>query len=133
MMVGEIQFYMSSLTLELTLLEQIRTAQLSDNEITRSCEEVEKGVQSDFHVAGDGMLKFRNRVCVPNDTKLKRVILSEVHQSLYTVHPGNTKMYQDLRKNYWWKGMKKDIAQYVEQCLTCQQVKVEHQRLAGPL
>jgi hypothetical protein len=133
MMVGEIQSYMSGLTLEPTLIEQIRTAQLSDNEITRSREEVEKGVQLDFHVAGDGMLKFRNRVCIPNDAELKRVILSEAHQSLYTVHPGNTKMYRDLRKNYWWKGMKKDIAQYVEQCLTCQQVKAEHQRPAGPL
>jgi hypothetical protein len=125
-MVGEIQSYMSSLTLEPTLMEQIRIAQLSDHEIIRSHEEVEKGVQLDFHVAGDGMLKFRNRVCVPNDTELKRVILSKAHQSLYTVHPGNTKMYRDLRKNYWWKGMKKDIAQYVEQCLTCQQVKAEH-------
>jgi hypothetical protein len=125
-MVGEIQSYMSSLTLELTLMEQIRTTQLSDNEITRSCEEVEKGVQSDFHVYGDGMLKFCNRVCIPNDTELKRVILSEAHQSLYTVHLGNTKLYQDLCKNYWWKGMKKDIAQYVEQCLMCQQVKAEH-------
>jgi hypothetical protein len=110
MMVGEIQSYMSSLTLEPTLMEQIRTAQLSDNEIARSHEEVEKGVQSDFHVAGDGMLKFRNRVCVPNDAELKKSILSEAHQSLYMVHPGNTKMYRDLHKNYWWKGMKKDIA-----------------------
>jgi hypothetical protein len=96
MMVGEIQSYMSGLTLEPTLIEQIRTAQLSDNEITRSREEVEKGVQSDFHVTGDGMLKFRNRVCIPNDTELKRVILLEAHQSLYTIHPGNTKMYRDL-------------------------------------
>jgi hypothetical protein len=93
MMVGEIQSYMSGLTLEPTLIEQIRTAQLSDNEIIRSREEMEKGVQSDFHVAGNGMLKFRNRVCVPNDAELKRVILSEAHQSLYIVHPGNTKMY----------------------------------------
>jgi hypothetical protein len=58
MMVGEIQSYMSSLTLEPTLMEQIRTAQLSDNEITKSREEVEKGVQLDFHVAGDGMCLY---------------------------------------------------------------------------
>jgi hypothetical protein len=79
MMVGEIQSYMSSLTLEPTLMEQIRTAQLSDNKITRSHEEVEKRVQSDFHVTGDGILKFRNRVCIPNDAELKKVILSEAH------------------------------------------------------
>jgi hypothetical protein len=114
MMVGEIQSYISSLTLELTLMEEIRTAQLSNDEITKAMKKWKKGVQSDFHVAGDGIMKFRNRVCITNDMELKRVILSEAHQSLYTVHPGNTKMYQDLRKNYWWKGMKKDIAQYVE-------------------
>ena len=119
MMVGEIQSFMSSLSLEPTLMERIRTAQLSDNEITRSREEVEKWVQLDFHVAGGGIVMFRNRLCMPNDAELKRVVLSEAHQSLYTVHPGNTKMYWDLCKNYWWKGMKKDIAQYVEQCLTC--------------
>jgi hypothetical protein len=80
---GEIQSYMSSLTLEPTLMEQIRTAQLSDNEITRSREEVEKGVQLDFHIVGDEILKFRNRVCIPNHTELKKVILSKAHQSLY--------------------------------------------------
>jgi hypothetical protein len=79
MMVGEIQSHMSSLTLELTLMEQIRTTQLSDNEITRSREEVEKWVQLDFHVVGDGMLKFRNQVCIPNDVELMRVILSKAH------------------------------------------------------
>jgi hypothetical protein len=42
-------------------------------------------------------------------------------------------MYQDLKKGYWWKGMKRDIAEYVAQCPTRQQVKAEHQRLAGPL
>jgi hypothetical protein len=118
MMVGEIQSYMSSLTLEPTLMEQTRTAQLLNNEITRIREEVEKGEQSDFHVAGDGILKFCKWVCIPNDAELKRVILSKAHRSLYTVHPGN-KMYQDSRKNYLWKGMKKDIVQYVEQCLPC--------------
>ena len=79
MMVGEIQSYMSSLTLEPTLMEQIRTAQLLDDEITRSCEEVEKVVQSNFYVARDGILKFRNRVCIPNDVELNKVILSEAH------------------------------------------------------
>ena len=42
-------------------------------------------------------------------------------------------MYQDLKANFWLSGMKKDIAQYVAQCLVYQQVKAEHQRPAGPL
>jgi hypothetical protein len=128
-----IQSGMGSLTLESTLLEQIKTAQFSDAELTTIRERVEKGQQPDFQISKDGVLKFHNRVCIPDNAELKKVILSEAHQSLYTVHPGSTKMYRDLRKSYWWNGMKKDIAQHVERCLTCQQIKAEHQRPAGPL
>ena len=73
------------------------------------------------------------RVYVPNKEELRREILEEAHYSAYAMHPGSTKMYQDLKDNYWWKRMKKDIAEYVSKCLTCQQVKAEHQRPAGLL
>jgi hypothetical protein len=59
--------------------------------------------------------------------------MDEAHKTHYTVHPGSTKMYQDLKRNYWWSSMKRDIAEYVAQCPECQQVKAEHQRPAGPL
>ena len=52
---------------------------------------------------------------------------------MFAVHPGGNKMYQDLKRQYWWSGMKKDVAQFVSTCLTCQQVKAEHQRSAGKL
>jgi len=61
------------------------------------------------------------------------VILAEAHQSLYTAHPGSTKMYRDLREHYWWNGMKREVAQFVERCLTCQRIKAEHQKPAGML
>jgi len=61
------------------------------------------------------------------------VILAEAHQSLYTVHPGSTKMYRDLKEHYWWNGMKREVAQFVERCLTCQRIKAEHQKPAGML
>ncbi|RVW36739.1 Retrovirus-related Pol polyprotein from transposon 297 [Vitis vinifera] len=73
------------------------------------------------------------RLYVPNDRDLRRKLLEEAHCSKLTVHPKGTKMYKDLKQNYWWPGMKRDIAQYVAQCLVCQQVKVEHQRPAGSL
>jgi hypothetical protein len=88
-----IQSYMGSLTLESTLLEQIKTAQLVDAELTIIREGVEKGLQPNFQITKDGVLKFRDRVCIPNNLELKKVILSEAHQSLYTVHLGSTKMY----------------------------------------
>ena len=59
--------------------------------------------------------------------------MEEAHSSAYAMHPGSTKMYHTLREHYWWRGMKKDVAEFVSRCLICQQVKVEHQRLAGLL
>ncbi|WMV41509.1 hypothetical protein MTR67_034894, partial [Solanum verrucosum] len=43
------------------------------------------------------------------------------------MHPGGTKMYQTIKENYWWNGMKRDIAEFISKCLVCQQVKAEHQ------
>ena len=59
--------------------------------------------------------------------------MKEAHQSRFTIHPGETKMYHDLRHQCWWQGMTWDIAQFVFKCLTCQQVRVEHQKLVGLL
>ena len=76
----------------------------------------------------EGILRFRSRLCVPDDTGLRREIMAAAHQSVYTVHPRWTKMYRDLRQHYWWSRMKVDVADFVARCLTCQQVKAEHQR-----
>nr|GFC84753.1 retrotransposon protein, putative, Ty3-gypsy subclass [Tanacetum cinerariifolium] len=53
--------------------------------------------------------------------------------SLFTVHPGSTKMYRDLKQYFWWNGMKQEVATFVSKCMTCQQVKIEHQRASGLL
>ena len=57
----------------------------------------------------------------------------EAHCTPYMVHPGATKMYKDITKVYWWNEMKKDISHFVEQCLMCQQVKIENQRPSSML
>jgi hypothetical protein len=59
--------------------------------------------------------------------------LREAHDSTYSIHPGSTKMYHDLKSRYWWYGMKRSIAKYVALCDNCQRVKAEHQRPAGLL
>lgn len=82
----------------------------------------------DFKVNKYGVLRFRGRVCVFDKLELKKFILEESHRSSLGIHPRSTKMYQDLKKIFWWLGMKRDVAQFVYACLTCQKSKVEHQK-----
>ena len=67
---------------------------------------------------------------VPQSTDLREEILREFHCSRFAVHPGGTKMYHDLRRQYYWSGMNKHVGDLFRRCLTCQQVKAEHQRPA---
>ncbi|GKC84083.1 putative reverse transcriptase domain-containing protein [Tanacetum coccineum] len=59
--------------------------------------------------------------------------MHESHKSKYSIHPGSEKMYQDIKKLYWWPNIKADIATYVSKCLTCAKVKAKHQRPSGLL
>ena len=59
--------------------------------------------------------------------------MDEAHNSAYSIHPGATKMFMDLRSKYWWRGMKRDIAEFAAKCDICRRVKTEHQRPAGLL
>ncbi|GJV81071.1 putative reverse transcriptase domain-containing protein [Tanacetum coccineum] len=74
-----------------------------------------------------------SRIWIPNNKELKKLLLDEAHKSKYSIHPGATKMYYNLKPDYWWPGIKRDIVKYVEQCLTCLQVKTEHQQTYGKL
>ena len=73
------------------------------------------------------MIYYKDRVCVPNDSELKKAILEEAHSGSFAMRPGSTKMYQDLKVLYWWSGMKRDVLEFVTKCLVCQKVKAEHQ------
>ncbi|KAH9744058.1 hypothetical protein KPL70_003528 [Citrus sinensis] len=70
---------------------------------------------------------------MPVEEELKAEILREAHESSYSMHPGSTKMYRDLKQIFWWRNMKRDIAAFVSRCLVCQQLKIEHQTPAGTL
>ncbi|GJU95549.1 putative reverse transcriptase domain-containing protein [Tanacetum coccineum] len=74
---------------------------------------------------------WQRRCTIINETKT--VIMHESHKSKYSIHPGSDKMYQDMKKLYWWPNMKANIATYVSKCLTCAKVKAEHQRPSGLL
>ncbi|GJV34458.1 putative reverse transcriptase domain-containing protein [Tanacetum coccineum] len=81
----------------------------------------------------DGTLCLNGRSWLPYYGDLRTVIMHESHKSKYSIHPGSEKMYQDMKKLYWWPNMKADISTYVSKCLTCAKVKAEHQRPSGLL
>nr|GEV24396.1 reverse transcriptase domain-containing protein [Tanacetum cinerariifolium] len=81
----------------------------------------------------DGTLCLRNRSWIPYFGDLRTLIMHVSHKSKYSIHPGWDKMYQDLKKLYWWPNMKVEIATYVSKCLTCAKVKAECQKPSGLL
>jgi hypothetical protein len=91
------------------------------------------GKTSDLTEDEQGTIWFKNIIYVPEIEHLRQLILREAHDSTYSIHPGSTKMYQDLKKNYWWYGLKRYVATYVVLCDVCQRVKAEHQRPASLL
>nr|GFC08763.1 putative reverse transcriptase domain-containing protein [Tanacetum cinerariifolium] len=81
----------------------------------------------------DGTLCLNGRSWLPCYGNLRTVIMYKSHKSKYSIHPGSDKMYQDMKKLYWWSNKKADIATYVSKCLTCAKVKAEHQKPSGLL
>jgi hypothetical protein len=94
---------------------------------------MKEGKAEDYRIDEQGTVWLKERICVPQDKALQEQIKREAHDSRYSIHPGSTKMYKDLKTRYWWKDMRRDIAHYVACCDTCSRVKIEHQKPAGLL
>ena len=104
-----------------SLMKQIRGNQIHDEKLAREVQKVMNGEESEnFSITQDGMLTMRGRACVPDVDDLRKLIMEEAHCSTYAMHFGSTKIYQTIKKNYWWLGMKRDIAEFVSRCLVCQ-------------
>ncbi|KAL2246233.1 UNVERIFIED_CONTAM: Transposon Ty3-G Gag-Pol polyprotein [Sesamum indicum] len=114
-------------------VDQIKEAQTRDPFLLRMLERIRLGKKTNFSIRVDGVIVTGGRVCVPDTDGLHEAILQEDHNAPYAMHPGTAKMYRNLRPYYWWQTMKKDVAEFVAKCMTCQQVKAEHQAPAGKL
>ncbi|KAL5549797.1 hypothetical protein UlMin_005028 [Ulmus minor] len=126
-----IQGQFSALTLQPTILDGIKGSQELDPAIVKLKELVLEKKKVEFSISPNGVLHCKGRLCIPNDDELKEQILSEAHTTPYSVHPGATKMYKDLREQFWWPGMKKEVAEYVAKCLTSDLYVREIVRLHG--
>ena len=101
-------------------------AQQADGKVKEIKERVNKGIETSFQMLSDGLIAMGRRIYLPEDKILKDEVLREAHESRFATHPGSTKMYRDLKENYWWPNMKREIAEFVSNYGICQQVKIEH-------
>jgi hypothetical protein len=109
--------------LEPTLEREIKEAQKNDDKINEIRQLILEGRGKDFREDVEGVVWFKDRLCVPNVQSIQELILKEAHETAYSIHPGSKKMYQDLKKKFWWYGMKREIAEHVAICDSCQRIK----------
>jgi hypothetical protein len=102
------------------LLQEIQKRQVEDEKIQEIKHNIKEEKSLSFSEYVEGELWYKGRICVPSIKELKDKILRQAHESAYSIHPGGNKMYHDLKATYWWYGMKRDIAEYVALCNTCQ-------------
>jgi hypothetical protein len=113
---------------EATLEQDIRKGQIEDAKIQEIKEQIKEGKAPGFSIDDQGTLWYKKRICIRELKEIRESILREAHDSAYSIHPGSTKMYHDLKSRYWWYGMKRAIAEYVALCDNCQRVKARCQR-----
>jgi hypothetical protein len=124
-----------ALTVESDLYDRIVIAQRNDEDIQTIKHKLAEGdpKYTCFQKDHQDVVWFGKRLVVPVDPEIKKIILDEAHKSKFSIHPGSTKMYQDLKQNFWWSNMKVDIAKYVAECDTCHRMKASHLKSAGVL
>ncbi|KAL0553867.1 hypothetical protein IC582_007771 [Cucumis melo] len=131
--VRAVTMQLAQLTVQPTLRQRIIDAQSNDPYLIEKRGLAEAGQAVEFSISSDGGLLFERHLCVPSDSVVKTELLSEAHSSPFSMHPGSTKMYQDLKRVYWWRNMKREVAEFFSKCLVCQQVKAPRQKPAGLL
>ena len=104
---------------ESEILKEIRRNATRENEVVQALERNDGLTWEE-----DGVVYMEGRIYVPNNKKIKKEILKKNHDSVDVRHPGQQRMLELLKRNYWWPGLKKDIKIYVQGCFKCQQNKV---------
>ena len=106
-----------------SFLDEVKEKQFADEKLSRIRDMVLRGEAKEAIIDEEGVLRIKGRVCVPRVDDLIHTILTEAHSSRYSIHPGATKLYRDLKQHFWWRRMKRDIVDFMAQCLNCQHVK----------
>ncbi|KAI3819447.1 hypothetical protein L1987_13283 [Smallanthus sonchifolius] len=121
------------LEIKIDWMDQIKETQIQALHEDNIKKEHMVGKEKLLNKGNDRILRFENRIWIPILGKIQTKVMDEAHKSKYSIHPGADKMYKGLKTHYWWPNMKRSIAQYIEKCLTCLQVKIKHQKPTGQL
>ncbi|XP_070025467.1 uncharacterized protein [Nicotiana sylvestris] len=106
---------------ESSLVADVKDKHFNDPLLAQLKEGIHKHKTTAFSFGmNDGTLQYQDRLCVLDIDGLQERIMAEAHTSRYSVHPGSTKMFHDLREVYWWNDMKRDVADFVARCPNCQ-------------
>jgi hypothetical protein len=126
---------LNHISIEPTLHDRIIMTQLHDEGVKIIKQKLSQGEEKYkcFHQDHKGILWFESRIVVPKNHELRKQILDEAHLYKFSIHPGSSKMYQDLKQNFWWTRMMREISQHIAECDTCQRVKASHLKVAGTL
>ncbi|GJU37044.1 putative reverse transcriptase domain-containing protein [Tanacetum coccineum] len=93
--------YVASLKIEPNLISLIKEAQKDDGKLWAVIQNLKEDKQAEFQVDNHGMIWYGNRLCVPDDLSIREAVLTEAHNSPFSIHPGSTKMYKVSKQNFW--------------------------------
>jgi hypothetical protein len=118
----------SLVTLKFNLRERVLTQLQGDSWYLKVTSNLQSGRQLDpkyegYSLEADRLFRYQGRMYIPESGDIRSIILNEVHRELYCAHSGVNKMYADMRKIFFWVGMKRDVVHFVAKCLECQKVK----------
>src|SRR4051812_11202452 len=133
------QGHVNSLVIEPDLVKAVKIMQGYDDFVHKIKRDIKNGKPTPFTLDDECVACYKGRLVVTHSKgrqgNLNQTlhVMKEAHDTPLSIHPGSTKMYQDIRQRYWWPGMKQDIARYVDECDVCRRIKAEDQRPAGTL
>jgi hypothetical protein len=117
-----------NITVDCSLRRQIIELQKADVGVFHIKRKIKEQETKYFRVDDKGILWFSDRLVIPKDKELRNQIMAEAHSCKLSIHPSSSKMYQDLKPNYWWTKMKKEIIAYVARCDNYCRVKAIHMK-----